>query len=124
MGHTRTPETRDPVAVVNKPWGREIWIANNSFYCGKILEIEPGQRFSMHMHMQKVESWYLHQGTLKFSYIDTEVGKTHEVVFAAGQCVDIARGQPHQLECTSDCKAVIFEVSTQHVDSDSYRMWR
>lgn len=124
MGHVTNPETRDPIAVVEKPWGREVWIANTSLYCGKILEIEPGQRFSMHMHLEKTETWYLQQGTLKFSYIETEIGKTHEVVFAAGQCVDIAPGQPHQLECISDCKAVIFEVSTQHVDSDSYRMWR
>jgi hypothetical protein len=31
-------------------------------------------------------------------------------------------GQPHQLEALTE--GVIFEVSTQHFDSDSYRIWK
>jgi hypothetical protein len=31
-------------------------------------------------------------------------------------------GQPHQLEALEDGE--IFEVSTQHFDTDSYRIWK
>jgi mannose-6-phosphate isomerase-like protein (cupin superfamily) len=124
VGHSVTPNPRKPVHTVLKPWGREIWIVNNDLYCGKILEIEPGKRFSMHMHMQKKETWYLQSGELKFLYIDTETGELQKTTMQPGDCVDIEPGQPHQLECTSESKAVIFEVSTRHYDEDSYRMWR
>ena len=30
---------RMPVHIEPKGWGREVWIANNPLYCGKILEI-------------------------------------------------------------------------------------
>lgn len=118
------PTVTPPINLVDKPWGREIWFANNDRYCGKVLEINPGQHFSMHYHMLKDETWYLQSGTLRFKYVDTAVGRCSETVIAAGQCVHILPGQPHQLECISDEKAVIFEVSTTHFDEDSYRVWR
>ena len=31
-------------------------------------------------------------------------------------------GQPHQLEAMTD--GTVFEVSTQHFDEDSYRVWK
>ena len=31
-------------------------------------------------------------------------------------------GQPHQLEDLTD--GIVFEVSTEHFDSDSYRVWK
>ena len=32
---------REPIHIVEpKGWGREVWIANNPQYCGKILEIK------------------------------------------------------------------------------------
>ena len=30
---------RSPIHIEPKGWGREVWIANNTRYCGKILEI-------------------------------------------------------------------------------------
>ena len=39
-----------------------------------------------------------------------------------GDVVRQRPGQPHQLEAIT--KGVIFEVSTQHFDSDSYRVWK
>ncbi len=41
---------REPVHIEPKGWGREIWIANNGLYCGKILEINKGKKCSLHFH--------------------------------------------------------------------------
>ncbi len=38
---------RMPVHIEPKGWGREVWIANNPLYCGKILEIRKGKRCSL-----------------------------------------------------------------------------
>lgn len=116
--------SRPPVNVVEKPWGREIWLANNELYCGKLLIIRPWQQFSMHWHRQKTETFYLQQGRVLLKFIDTEQGITNELTLEVGDCVDILPEQPHQLRCISDVEAVIVEVSTQHFDSDSFRAWR
>jgi quercetin dioxygenase-like cupin family protein len=39
-----------------------------------------------------------------------------------GDTVRQMPGQPHQLEALTD--GVVFEVSTEHFDSDSYRVWK
>ena len=39
-----------------------------------------------------------------------------------GDTVRQLPGQPHQLEAITE--GTIFEVSTQHFDSDSYRVWK
>ena len=43
---------------VEKKWGYELWIHNDSEYCGKLLVFtKERNRFSMHYHIQKKESW-------------------------------------------------------------------
>ena len=41
----------------------------------------------------------------------------------AGDVIEIERGLPHQLEALED-GSTIFEVSTEHFDEDSYRVYR
>src|SRR5260370_30961190 len=65
MKRSAMSKVRQPVHVVLKGWGREIWIANNPLYCGKILEIRKGKRCSLHFHKLKTESFYLRSGRLK-----------------------------------------------------------
>ena len=45
----------------------------------------------------------------------------HSTIIEEGTCITIERGQPHQLVVLED-NSEIFEVSTQHFDSDSYRI--
>jgi quercetin dioxygenase-like cupin family protein len=40
-----------------------------------------------------------------------------------GDVIEIERGLPHQLEALED-GSTIFEVSTEHFDEDSYRVYR
>ena len=112
---------RQPVRIVAKGWGREVWIANNDLYCGKILEIRKGKRCSLHFHKLKVESFYLRSGRLKVKIKEAEdAGQFEEFELTAGECMDVPRGLIHQMEALED--AELLEFSTQHFDSDSHRI--
>ena len=112
---------RQPVLVVPKGWGREIWIANGELYCGKILEIRKGKRCSLHYHKLKTESFYLRVGRLKVRVMESpHTTVVEEFELEAGQCMDVPRGLVHQMEALED--AELFEFSTQHFNSDSHRL--
>ena len=106
--------------VITKGWGEELIIENNEMYCGKILKFRKGCKFSMHYHMNKDETWYVNSGSFIYRWIDTETADIIEQNLKVGDVVRQKPGQQHQLEALSDGE--IFEVSTQHFDSDSYRI--
>ena len=107
---------------VPKGWGEELIIENNDKYCGKLLIFKAGCKFSMHYHMIKDETWYVDKGEFIYRWIDTETAETHEQHLKVGDIVRQRPGQPHQLEAKTE--GTIFEVSTTHFDSDSYRVWK
>ena len=115
------PEVCDGCRVP-KGWGEELIIQNNELYCGKLLIFKAGCKFSMHYHMIKDETWYVESGEFIYRWIDTETADVHEQKLVPGNIVRQLPGQPHQLEALTDGK--IFEVSTQHFDEDSYRVWK
>ncbi len=109
---------------VEKQWGHEIWIHNDSQYCGKLLVFtNTGNKFSMHYHMIKNETWYVQEGAFEFHWIDTQNAKLNKTVINKGDVVYIEKGKPHQLIAIED-NSVVFEVSTEHFDDDSYRIYR
>jgi len=111
-----------PSCNVPKGWGHEIIFENNELYCGKLLCFKKGAKFSMHYHMIKDETWYVQEGEFIYRWIDTESAKVNEQILKVGDSVRQRPGQPHQLEALED--GVVYEVSTEHFDSDSYRVWR
>ncbi len=109
---------------VEKKWGYELWIHNDTDYCGKLLVFNnSGDKFSMHYHMIKDETWYVQEGAFQFDWIDTENGERLYTQIQKGDVIEIKKGLPHQLTALVD-NATIFEVSTQHFDDDSYRIYR
>ena len=119
-------EDKKPICTdgchISKGWGKEIIIINNELYCGKILVFKAGLKFSMHFHIIKQETWYVNKGKFQFRWINTEDASIHSMELNVGEVVTIPRGMPHQLEALEDGE--IFEISTQHFDSDSYRVWK
>ena len=105
---------------IPKGWGEEIIIENNEKYCGKILIFKQGCKFSMHYHMNKDETWWVEYGKFRYSFIDTEQARIQTIDLEEGDVVRQYPGQPHQLEAISNGR--IFEISTHHEDSDSYRI--
>ncbi len=109
-------------AVVPKGWGHELIIVNTPKYCGKILHFHKGGRFSMHYHLLKEETWYVASGSFRFLYIDTSNATIYETTLKQGDVVTNYVGQPHQIICEEE--GDIFETSTEHFDSDSYRVFK
>jgi mannose-6-phosphate isomerase-like protein (cupin superfamily) len=120
-GKSIVSRARKPIQIVPKGWGRELWIANNELYCGKILEINQGKMCSLHFHKLKTESFYLRSGRLKIRIKESPAAETiEEFELVAGDCMDVPPGLVHQMEAIED--AELFEFSSQHFDSDSHRL--
>jgi quercetin dioxygenase-like cupin family protein len=62
------------------------------------------------------------EGEFIYRWIDTETAEVIEQLLIKGDSVRQYPGQPHQLEAVSD--GTIYEVSTTHYNTDSYRVWR
>lgn len=108
--------------VVIKGWGYEIIFVNNEKYCGKILHFHKDAKFSMHFHLIKQETWFVHSGKFIFKWIDTSNASIIEEELNVGDVITNKIGEPHQIICLEE--GDIFEVSTQHFDSDSYRVMK
>ena len=113
----------DPYQIhfVPKGWGFEKWIVNCEEYCGKVLYFVKGKRCSWHYHKLKDEVFYVQSGKilLKYSH-DDDLENAKEIVLERGDNYHIYRGLRHQMIALEDTE--LFEFSTQHFDSDSYRV--
>lgn len=116
------PLKEENVTKVEKGWGHEIIFVNNEKYCGKILHFKKDAKFSMHFHIQKEETWYISTGKFLFRKINTKNADIEEKLLTPGCCVTNKIGEPHQIICEEE--GDIFEVSTQHFDTDSYRVMK
>jgi len=98
-----------------------VWLVNNELYCDKVLKILKGKRCSLHFHQLKTESFYLRMGRLRVYVKESPTAETlEEFELSAGECMDIPRGLVHQMLALEDSE--LFDFSTQHFDSDSYRI--
>ena len=125
-----------PMNFVPKGWGYEIWVANSEKYCGKILHFVKGKRCSFHMHKLKTETFYILSGKIKLLYSDdsetiervinnSPAGKSWEdfaecVILDKGDNFFIPANRLHQMIAFENSE--ILEVSTEHFNSDSYRI--
>ena len=109
------------IKFVPKGWGFEKWIVNNEEYCGKLLYFVKGKRCSWHYHKLKDEVFYIQSGKLvvRFSE-DDDLNNAEQVTLGPGDNFHVYRGLRHQMYALEDTE--LFEFSTQHFDSDSYRI--
>ena len=116
----KTSSTQE-INFVPKGWGFEKWIVNCEEYCGKVLYFVKNKRCSWHYHKLKDEVFYVQSGKilLKYSYSDN-IENAEEIVLERGDNYHISRGLRHQMIALEDTE--LFEFSTQHFDSDSYRV--
>lgn len=118
----RSKTRKEITTRIKKGWGYEIIIVNNKQYCGKILHFNKMAKFSMHFHMKKQETWYVQSGRFEFHWIDTKDASVHTEILEEGDVITNFPGEPHQIHCLIE--GDIFEVSTEHFDSDSYRVMK
>ena len=107
-----------------KGWGYEDWIANGEQYCGKLLHFFKGKKFSIHYHKIKDETFYLNSGRLEVMLADTpeayEHGEIQMAVMEPGSSLYIYPRRVHQVRALEESD--MFEFSTHHEESDSYRI--
>jgi mannose-6-phosphate isomerase len=96
------------VKIIPKPWGKEIWFADQPEYAGKILHIKKGHRYSLQYHEKKKETQYVLKGTCKFTL------GNEEITLKPGDKLDVLPGTVHRAEGITDVE--IFEVSTSDLD--------
>ena len=103
-----------------KGWGHELWLVNIPEYCGKVLHIEAGKRCSLHFHKIKTETMYLSKGRVRMIYGPIDNPKESTKIMEVGDVFHIPPLLAHRFEALEDSD--IIEFSTQHFESDSYRI--
>jgi mannose-6-phosphate isomerase-like protein (cupin superfamily) len=121
----------------SKGWGFERWLDNNQSYCGKLLYFVKDRKCSIHYHLEKEETFYLHRGRLEIRYCDDveglkrQIAKCGErvvhdymekVVMEPGDIFKVPPGRAHQMLALQDSE--LFEFSTFHKEEDSYRIMK
>ncbi len=103
--------------IVEKPWGREIWYADQSAYAGKVLEVKAGRRLSLQYHERKTETLLLLSGRVHLTFRPLAAGEdpatvvpAAPTVWSAGQALHIPARTIHRFEALED--SVLLEVST------------
>lgn len=107
---------------VEKTWGSELIWATNDLYCGKFLRFKEGHSFSMHMHREKDETWYVLSGKFELLTINTENSIRKREFLEEGDTKHIPPMLPHQLICLE--AGTVIEVSTPDSVEDNYRIWK
>ena len=111
------------VKTVEKPWGREVWIAVTDKYALKILEIRKGARTSLQYHVRKHEHFYVDSGVLRMEW-EEEGGKMITRTLKPGEVVEVKPNRRHRATAVEDVRLI--EVSTPELDDivrveDDYR---
>jgi mannose-6-phosphate isomerase-like protein (cupin superfamily) len=107
---------------VKKGWGYEYIYITNELYCLKALHFtKAGNKFSMHFHKEKDESWYVEEGSFILKMIDTSTGHINEQVLNTEDCIRIRPFEIHQLVALEDDSRIL-EVSTADSVQDNYRV--
>ena len=105
--------------IVEKPWGREIWYADQVVYAGKVLEVKQGRRLSLQYHERKTETLYLLSGKVLLTLRAIAPGETpaaslvtpaDQSIWLPGQTIHIPARTIHRFEAVED--SVLLEVST------------
>jgi quercetin dioxygenase-like cupin family protein len=126
------------VKVVETGWGNKECVVNIPEYCAMIANFKAGKKSSVHYHLQKLETYYVLEGTIElwwtehiedfkkmvelkkddpnfdyFKYLKREtIKKGHKSV--------VLPNIIHHVVAVEDSK--FLEVSTQHLDSDMFRV--
>ena len=103
----------DKAKEIPKPWGKEIWFADQPEFAGKILHIKKGHRYSLQYHERKKETQYLLKGSCRFLVGPSE-DALEEIILQPGNKLDILPGTIHRAEGITDVEIV--EVSTSDLD--------
>ena len=104
--------------VINKPWGKEEWLALNEFYCYKRIYLNAGYKTSFQYHEFKKESNYIIDGTAEV-WLENDRGEIEKILMGPGSLFNVDPPRRHRVCAITD--VILQEVSTPHVD-DVFRI--
>lgn len=104
--------------IVNKPWGKEEWLALNEFYCYKRIYLNAGHKTSLQYHEFKKESNYIIAGEAEV-WLENEKGDIEIFLMGPGSLFNVDPPRKHRVVAITD--VILQEVSTPHVD-DVFRI--
>lgn len=96
--------TKRSPQVDTRPWGTFTVLDEGKGFKVKRIEVLPGKRLSYQKHSQRAEHWVVVQGTAKVTLDGTEV------IMAAGETIDIAKGMAHRVENAGADTLLFIEV--------------
>jgi len=99
--------------IVEKPWGRELWIAHTDKYAFKLIEFKRGNRSSLQYHVEKHEHIYVDAGRLQMEK-ENDQGQVETLELGPGDVVEVKPGRKHRVTALEDVR--LFEVSTPELD--------
>lgn len=104
--------------TIQKAWGEERIIVNNSQYCGKLLLIRKDAQSSLHYHKVKHETFFVYAGKVK---LELTGGNVSTFSFLhPGDSWTVPPGRAHRFIGLED--STIIEFSTHHSDDDVVRL--
>ena len=77
----------------------------------------------MHFHSNKHETFYILEGELEVTIVDTETTEQGSYFLEPGRVFEVCQNVPHRLRANG-VETKFIEISTFHEDSDSYRVSR
>jgi mannose-6-phosphate isomerase len=101
------------IKIVEKPWGREMWIAHTDKYAFKIIEIKAGTRSSLQFHVKKHEHIYVDSGILQMEW-ENEAGEMELHTLRPGDVIENKPGRKHRAIAVENVR--LLEVSTPELD--------
>jgi mannose-6-phosphate isomerase len=106
-------DTSMPYKVVQKPWGKEIWLALNEYYCYKRIHINAGTKTSFQYHEKKRETNYIISGEAEV-WLENAEGVIEKIQMKAGDFFNVTPPRKHRVIALTDL--ILQEVSTPEVD--------
>ncbi len=100
--------------IVQKPWGKEVWLELNDRYCYKRIYINAGTKTSFQYHNQKRETNYIISGEAEVWLEDDKWGIVQKIIMKAGDYFNVPPTKKHRVIALTDI--ILQEVSTPEVD--------
>lgn len=115
--------------VIDKKWGYELIIENNDYYCGKHLHIMPHKKSSVHYHTNKIETFYVIQGSMLLEYsrcldLDSWLDGVNvsTIKMSKGDSFTLNPLVAHRYSSIGNCSCDFIEFSTHDDISDTIRI--
>ena len=117
---TQSFHVKHPPNLHPKSWGYELWIHNSPLYTFKILAFNSNAHGSLHYHLRKTETWFVHSGQFLITTVNPKTGHHSSSPASHGAIFHLPPGSAHQCHCS--IPGLIFEASSPHSNSDTYRI--